>query len=170
MTWEPSKSFLAVTPFRDNAIAFMEEHISEALEWAAAQCGLAQAPPPPEEFCRALAVRNKRPIVNVLDLGSDPEDTDDDRYDEVKRLLVEVEATAGDADQLIATLEPYTLAFKSMLTEMDEEDWWKGIDQGTRGDLSVIVGRERFGGRTYENEKTFLQVGSVEVTIAYTQA
>lgn len=141
----------------------------EALVWAADQCGLATPPPAPVAYHLSMAVRQSRPVVNVLTNGSDPDDDDDGNRSESKQITVEVERTAGDSDELIATLEPYTLAFQSMLLEMDEDDWWQGINRTSRDDLDVSVGKERYSGRTYQNENVFLQIGSVEVTLTYTQ-
>ena len=169
MTWEPRLNIQPVTRFRENLIYFMQQHIDDCLIWAADQCGLSTVPPSPEGFFNSMAVRPKRPIVNVLAGGADPEDDEDGNRLEVKRLVIEIERTAGDSDQLITVLEPYTLAFTSMVLEMTDDDWFRNIGNDDRGDLDVTVGRERYSGRTYETEKTFLQVGSVEVTLIYTQ-
>lgn len=169
MTWDPRLQLMSVSPFRTAVIVFMEIHMADALEWAANQCELSQTPPLPEGYFESLAVRDKRPVVNVLTGGGDPEPDDDGNEQERKILTIEVERTASDGDDLVKTLEPYMLAIRSMLSEMTDNDWWGTALNVSRGDLDIRVTQERYSGRTYENEKTFLQVGSVEVVISYIQ-
>lgn len=139
----------------------------DALAWAATQSGISGTLPPLADAYTARAVRDKYPVINALVLGNDPEATNGGDYDENKRLLLEVENIGSDSEQLIETLEPYVLMIRSVLTEMTEEDLTAGFDSSKREGILLTVGSERYGERQYESENTYVQVGSVIVTIQY---
>jgi hypothetical protein len=170
MSWEPRFDFLPQTRFRANVKAFVEENIEAALRWAEAQAGWeGEELPAFAGVYNSRAVREEHPVLNLLPLGSDPEETDDEDWEERKRLLVEVENFGRDPDDLFAELEIYNLALRSLLTEMPEARLWQGIDQATRGDVRWTVGTERFGEREYEGENASVQVGSQVLTLFYTE-
>lgn len=167
MTWTPKFQFLSIKPFRDNIVSTIMANQVEALAWAATQSGITETLPPLADAYSARAVRDKYPVINALVLGSDPQATNSGDYDENKRLLLEVETTDVDPDQLIETLEPYVLMVRSVICEMDEEAITQGINTGSRDTILLTVGSERYGERQYESENTFVQVGSVIATISY---
>lgn len=163
MTWEPRLNFLPTAPFRTNIRDAILAHQVEALSWAASQCGISTTLPPLAALYTARAVRDKYPVGNLLVQGSDPAATDGGDYDENKRLLLEVETIDADPDLLIETLEPYVLMLRSIVTEKADD-----IGSGYGGgDTLITVGSERYGERQYESENTYVQVGSVIVTISY---
>jgi hypothetical protein len=169
MTWTPKLDLLPARPFAENLKVALQTFLPDALAWAAGQCGLADPPPTPLEIHFSRAQRAKYPVVNILVPGSDPEWVADGGQEENKHLLVEYETLASDDELLKQVLEASILAIRSIALEMGEPDWWGPIDSTNRGDMEVSVERERYGERSYDSEKTFLQVGSVVVTITYTE-
>jgi hypothetical protein len=174
MSWEPRHDYLPFKPFRENVKAVILRDMAAAVEWASKeQGGLEESLPVFLGVHSSRAVRPDYPVVNLLPLAGDPEQDDDNTTREKRQILVEVETLDDDSDGLIEQLELYVLAVRSMLTEMSEDDLTANgvIDPDdpspTRGDFRWSVGRERYGERVYDGENTFVQVGSLVLTIEY---
>lgn len=169
MTWDPKLKLLPSKPFKQNLKTALEMFLPDALEWASAQCELPQAPATPEGIFFTRAKRRRYPVLNILLVGGDPVENDDSGEDESKQLLVEYETMSEDQEDLTDEIEASILAVRSIAREMGSPDWWGAIPEESRGDLWVAIGKERYGQRSYDSEKTFVQVGSVIITVNYTE-
>jgi len=171
MTWSSRYDFLPLAPFRRNLKAVFTRDFAAALEWASEQAGWEGEPLPVlQGMYDARAVRDHYPVANFLLLGADPTVNDDDNVEEQKRVLIEFEDIERDADTLLARLEIYNLAARSVLANMSEEDLLEievEIDAERRSDFRWTWGTERYGDREYESENLYVQVGSGIWTLAY---
>lgn len=169
MSWQPKHNFLPLTPFRRNVKEVILRDYAAALAHFAPGMDL----PNLQGIFTARAVRDLYPVGNLLPLGEDPAIDNDNNSDERKRMLVEVEHFGKDADVLIEELDFYMVAMRSVLTEMSEENLLKDIEVALpngypmRDDFRWTVGTVRFGERQYESENSFVQVGSLVLTINY---
>lgn len=164
MIWAPRYQFLSMRPFRDNVQREFDRNFAAALFLASPTAD----PPLPglQGIYNTRGVRDKWPIANLLTLGGDSELLDGGDYDESKRLLIEIETLAEDDQDLIEVLEPYVLAARTVVASMSPGSLLRGIS-GSRDEVVVAVGSERYGEREYETEGLFTRVGSVIATFSY---
>jgi hypothetical protein len=166
--WDPKFDLLPVTAFIPNLKAIFERDFARALAYygGAALRGL-------QAINTARQVAPQWPVLNLLPAGNDPAMNEDGALlDEKPRLLCEWETASRVANSLATDLVTYVTAGRSVLYEMTVADV-TGLDteipQGSRAGLYWDVSTERYSERYYEAEKLFTMVGSVVLTINYSE-
>jgi hypothetical protein len=164
--WNPKFNIVSAEPFIANLTTVFGRDAVEALAWA--------SPSPTLRPFQAINTERQAsaqwPVLNLLPYGGDPQMSHDAaRIDEKTRVLVEVETVARGANALSIYLVRYVLAVKSILYEMSVDDLTKDIPKPGRTRPNWDVSTERYGDRLYEAENLFTKVGSVVLTINYTQ-
>lgn len=118
----------------------------------------------------ARQVSQQWPVLNLLPAGNDPAMSEDAaKLSESQRVLCEWETVARVPDTLARHLNRYVTAGRSVLYEMSKADLTDGVAQGRRTGLNWDVSSERYGERFYESENLWTMVGSVVLTIRYTE-
>lgn len=170
MPWEPQHNFAGSKRVRENLKTFALANFADALKWAQGQCAWeGDDLPPVLDVYGSRAVRARYPVLNLLLTEGNPKETADGDYDEQKKILLEVETTAEDADNLFDALEVYNLAVRSMATEIPADVLFAGVESEARGDFRWVVDGERYGERRYESEAQYVQVGSQILTYSYAE-
>lgn len=168
-SWTPKFEIISVEPFIENVRAVVLRDAVAALAWASPDPALRNF----QAVNLARQASQQWPVLNLLPFGNDPEqDEDGAKVAESPRVLVEVETVDRVANNLVRYLTRYVLAVRSMLYEMSDGDLTTlavTIPKGRRAGLTWDVSTERYGERFYEGENLYTQVGSVVLTINYTQ-
>lgn len=164
MSWNPKFRLLPVTAFIPPLKAVFERDYAAALAFYDPALRGLQA----INTARQLAAQ--WPVMNLLPYGNDPSMTEDAaRLYEKPRLLCEWETVSRVPNSLALDLVTYVTAGRSVLYEMGKEDMTAGIEQGQRRLHGWDVSTERYAERFYEAENKWTMVGSVVLTINYTE-
>lgn len=167
--WSPSIELLPVTAFIPNLKAVFERDFGRALAYYSQGTELRDL----QAIHTARQASAQWPVMNIVPYGNDPRmDEDAARIDERPRLLCEWETKSRVANSLATHLVSYVTAGRSVLYEMSLADLTAlsvQIPRGNRADLFWDVSQERYGERHYEAENLFTMVGSVVLTINYSE-
>jgi hypothetical protein len=166
--WSPKLDLLPVTAFIPNLKAVFERDFARALAYYG-DAGLRGL----QAINTARQVAQQWPVLNLLPYGNDPALNEDAALlDEKPRLLCEWETASRVANSLATDLVTYVTAGRSVLYEMTVDDLTTlaaEIPRGNRAGLYWDVSTERYGERFYEAEKLYTMVGSVVLTINYSE-
>jgi hypothetical protein len=168
MSWTPRFAFLPFTVLREKVRAVIERDLPAALAWIQEEYGAEL--PALDGIYSARAVRDQRIFVNLLSGPGDPQEDQDGDYDELRRLIVEVERVGRKPDDLAEELELVVTALRTVLCTVPDTEWTDAWASDTRADFRVTIGQERYGERFYDSENLYAQVGSIILTITYREA
>jgi hypothetical protein len=164
--WSPTFELLPVTAFIPNLRAVFERDFGRALVYYSLGAELRDL----QAINTARQVSEKWPVLNLVPYGNDARLNEDAALlDEKPRLLCEWETKSRVANSLAEHLVSYVTAGRSVLYEMSLADLTTGIPQGNREAPTWDVTQERYGERHYEAENLFTMVGSVVLTINYSE-
>lgn len=167
--WSPKVELLPVTAFVPNLKAVFERDFGRALTYYSLGAELRDV----QAINTARQASAQWPVMNLLPYGNDPGMNEDAALiNEKPRLLCEWETKSRVANSLATHLVSYVTAGRSVLYEMSLADLTGlsvQIPQGNRADLFWDVSQERYGERFYEAENLYTMVGSVVLTINYSE-
>lgn len=165
MPWSPKFDLLPVTALIDKLVPVFERDFGAALSYygGGALRGL-------QSIRIARQVAEQWPVMNLMPAGNDPAMNEGaSLLQEGQHILCEWETISRVPDTLARHLVIYVTAGRSVLYEMSKGDLTAGIPQGRRAGLRWSVSQERYGERFYEAEKLWTMVGSVVLTINYSE-
>jgi hypothetical protein len=164
--WNPKFELLPVTAFIPNLKSVFERDFARALAFYGQNVELRDL----QAINTARQASEKWPVLNLIPYGNDPRMNEDAAaLDETPRLLCEWETKSRVANSLAEHLVTYVTAGRSVLYEMSLADLTQGIPQGRREAPTWGVTQERYGERYYEAENLYTMVGSVVLTINYSE-
>lgn len=166
MTWSPTFDLLSVEEFIDKLIPIFNRDYANALAYYARGAPLRGL----QDIRTARQVAEQWPVLNLLPAGNDPAMNEGKSLlKEGQRILCEWETVDRTPDTLARYLVRYVTAGRSILYEMSKADLTGGIEPGRRTGLHWDVSSERYGERFYQAENLWTMVGSVVLTINYTE-
>lgn len=166
MPWNPKFKLLPVTAFIPNLKTVFERDYDAALVYYAGAETLRGL----QAINTARQLAEQWPVLNLLPFGGDPKIAEDGaRVDESQRILCEWETASRVPSSLALHLVTYVTAGRSVLYEMSKADLTADVEQGQRRLHGWDVSTERYGERFYEAENKWTMVGSVLLTIRYTE-
>lgn len=167
--WNPQIPLFPVTAFIPNLKAVFERDFGRALAYYSQGAELRDL----QAVNTARQASEQWPVLNLLPYGNDPGMNEDAALiDEKPRLLCEWETRSRVANSLATHLVSYVTAGRSVLYEMSLADLTGlsvPIPRGNLDDLFWDISQERYGERFYEAETLYTMVGSVVLTIHYSE-